>query len=88
MFSGSDHTACLGNVRNLCSLKLHVHYEGRRKKTTQRDRAHPPLAISAAGIVSKPKRHKKVSSVDLAVAGDVPLPDLFTCLELLDPCEI
>lgn len=66
-----------------------MHYEGRRKKNpTQHKRAHLRLLYSVVVIVSKPKLCEKVSSVDLAVAGDVPLPALLVCSELLAPYEI
>lgn len=38
------------------------------------------LLQSVAVIVSKPQLHEKVSSEDLAVAGDVPLPAFFCAL--------
>lgn len=61
---------------------------GEKKKTTRHNRAHPRLLHSVAVIVSKPKLHEKVSSVDLAVAGDVPLPAPLVHSELLAPREI
>lgn len=57
----------LEEVRNLCSPNLHVPYEGKRKK--------PWLLQSVFVIVSKLQVHEKVSSEDLAVAGDVPDED-------------
>lgn len=76
-------------VRNLFSLKLHVHYEGKRGKKNQHSVTGYILGCySAAVIASKPKLHEKVSSVDLAVTRDVLLLALLVCSGLLAPCGI
>lgn len=78
---GYGCTTCLEDVRTSAHQSCMCLMKGWGENPTESKR---PLAATVSSCnVSKPQLHEKVSSKDLAIAGDVPLPAFFCALSCL-----